>query len=243
MTTYLRALIICITFIFAWQLIILIWHIPDYLLPSPLQVLSIFLKQYQILLLHTGYTILETFVGLMLGVLFGCVVGILIAFFQPFKTWFLPILIMSQAIPIFAIAPLLVVWLGYGFASKIVTATLMIFFPVASNLYDGLKEIEPGWLDLAQTMRGKKWRIFCHIRLPAALPALASGIRIAAVIAPIGAIIGEWVGASHGLGYLMLNANASLQIDLMFAALALIVLLSLALYFMVDKLLQISITW
>jgi putative hydroxymethylpyrimidine transport system permease protein len=165
------------------------------------------------------------------------------AFYRPVKNWFFPILIISQALPTFAIAPLLVIWLGYGMASKIITTMIMLFFPITSAFYDGLRRTELGWLDLAKTMRAKKWRVFLYIRIPAALPALASGLRVAAAIAPIGAVVGEWIGASHGLGYLMLNANARMQIDLMFAALFTIIIFSLALYFIIDALLRAALPW
>ena len=128
-------------------------------------------------------------------------------------------------------------------ASKIAMAILMVFFPVASACHDGLQRTPPEWLQLAKTMNASRWRLFYRIRLPAALPALASGIRIAAVAAPIGAIVGEWVGASRGLGYLMLNANARMQIDLMFAALIVIIIMALLLYFGIDKLLRTLVWW
>jgi putative hydroxymethylpyrimidine transport system permease protein len=119
----------------------------------------------------------------------------------------------------------------------------MIFFPITSAFYDGLKNTEKHWLDLATIMHGKKWRTFWYIRIPAALPRLASGLRVAAVIAPMGAIIGEWVGASEGLGFLMLNANARMQIDLVFAVLLTIMIFSLGLYFLTDKILSRTIRW
>jgi len=169
--------------------------------------------------------------------------AISMTFFRFAKLWLMPIIVISQATPVFAIAPLLVIWLGYGIASKIMTTMLMLFFPVTSSFFDGLRRTDPGWLDLAQTMNASKWRILWRIRVPAALPALASGLRVAAVFAPIGAIVGEWVGASQGLGYLMLNANARMQIDMMFAALLIIILFSLALYFVIDVLLRLAIPW
>jgi ABC-type nitrate/sulfonate/bicarbonate transport system permease component len=156
-------------------------------------------------------------------------------YIKPLSLWFLPLMIISQAIPTFAIAPLLVIWFGYGMASKIICTILMIFFPITSAFFDGLRQTERHWLDLAKTMNAKKIRLFYYIRIPAALPRLASGMRIAAVFAPIGAVIGEWVGASGGLGFLMLNANARMQIDLMFAALCVLILLSLLLYFIIDR--------
>nr|WP_201258159.1 ABC transporter permease subunit [Piscirickettsia litoralis] len=117
------------------------------------------------------------------------------------------------------------------------------FFPVASNFFDGLKSTPQGYLDLAHTMNANKWRTLWYIRIPKALPQLATGIRIATAIAPIGAIVGEWVGASAGLGFLMLNANARMQISLMFACLFVVILFSLILYSIIDKLLTRFIFW
>jgi putative hydroxymethylpyrimidine transport system permease protein len=238
-----RFIIICAGLLLLWQSLVWFLQIPDYLLPSPLQVFSVLLEQYELILRQALPTLTETLLGFLLGILTGCFAGMILAFFRPAAMWFLPLLIISQAVPTFAIAPLLVIWLGYGMTSKIVTAVLMIFFPVASAMYDGLRRTDTAWLDLAKTMSAGRWRVFFHIRVPAALPALASGIRIAAVSAPIGAVVGEWVGSSSGLGYLMLNANARLQIDMMFAALLVIIMLALGLYFSVDQALRKLIWW
>jgi len=238
-----RPIFITIGLLLLWQSIVMLWDLPTYLLPSPWQVLITLRDNLSLITSHTIPTLIEMLLGFLFGILSGCIAGFMLAFFRPLTLWFLPLLIISQAIPIFAIAPLLVIWLGYGLASKIATTLLMTFFPITSALYDGLHHTHPGWLDLANTMNGKKWRIFCYIQIPAALPSLASGIRIAAVAAPIGAIMGEWVGSSQGLGYLMLNANARLQIDMMFATLLVIIILALALYFCVDKLLRMLVTW
>ena len=155
----------------------------------------------------------------------------------------MPLLIISQAVPVFAIAPLLVLWLGYGMASKIAMAVLIIYFPVTAACYDGLRNTPQSWLQLAQTLQISPQAMLFKVRLPAALPALASGLRIAVSIAPIGAVVGEWVGSSEGLGYLMLQANARMQIDLMFAALFLLLLIALCLYFFTDYWLRRSLPW
>lgn len=234
---------VIIGIIICWQSTIIVTQVPSYILPSPYEVLVALNQQKHTILVHLLPTFTEIMLGFVLGIFFGAFTGILIAFYRPLHLWFLPLLIISQAIPTFAIAPLLVIWLGFGLQSKIVTTILMIFFPIVSSFYDGLRQTHQGWLDLAKTMQGKKWRTFWYIRIPAALPQLASGIRIAAVAAPIGAIVGEWVGSSQGLGYLMLNANARMQIDVMFAVLIVIIVLSLALYFIVDKLLRALVWW
>jgi putative hydroxymethylpyrimidine transport system permease protein len=157
----------------------------------------------------------------------------------------LPVLIASQAVPVFAIAPLLVLWLGYGMGSKIAMATLIIYFPVTANFYDGLRHTPPGWLDLARVMApaSRRWAVLWHIAIPAALPALASGLRVAAAVAPIGAVLGEWVGSSAGLGYLMLHANSRMQVDLMSAALLVLAALAVGLYFTVDASLKRLLPW
>ena len=123
--------------------------------------------------------------------------------------------------------------------------TLIIFFPVTAAFLDGLRRTEPVWLDLSRVMAGRSrlWREFRYIRIPAALPALASGLRVATATAPIGAVVGEWVGSSAGLGYLMLHANGRMQIDLMFAALLTLALIALVLYLLVDRLLRRLLPW
>ena len=125
----------------------------------------------------------------------------------------MPLLVVSQAL-LFALAQLLVLWLGYGMASKVAMAVLIIYFPVTAAFLDGLRRTEPGWVELARTMDASGRAILAQVRVPAALPALASGLRVAAAVAPIGAVVGEWVGSSAGLGYLMLHANARMQVDL-----------------------------
>jgi putative hydroxymethylpyrimidine transport system permease protein len=159
------------------------------------------------------------------------------------QRWLMPVLVVSQAIPIFALAPLLVLWFGFGLSSKVIAATLVIFFPVAASFYDGLRRTETGWMELAQTMRASPYAQLRHIRLVAALPAFGSGLRVAAAVAPIGAVIGEWVGASAGLGYLMTVSLARGQTPLAFAALVVLCLLGLALYYATDWAARVLVPW
>lgn len=243
MKLLLRGFIVLAVIIGLWQSIIVIFNLPAYILPTPLSVLNTLINRFALIMNETEITVIETLLGLFIGILFGCFAALLMASFKSFSYWVLPILVISQAIPTFAIAPLLVIWFGYGMASKIATAVIMIFFPITSSFFDGLRQTQQGWVDLAKTMNAKKWRFFWYIRIPAALPNLASGLRVATVAAPIGAVVGEWVGASKGLGFLMLNANARMQIDLMFAALFILVIFSLALYFIIDKSLKKFIPW
>ncbi len=226
-----------------WQLIVVAFSMPSFILPAPVDVLNKLISRYEVLLAHTCVTAQEILLGLGLGLSMGLLFALQMLLFEPLKRWLLPILIASQAIPVFAIAPVLMLWLGYGIVSKVVMAAMIIFFPVTTCCYDGLRNTPIGYLDLAKTMGASKWQLLRHIQLPAALPTLASGIRVAVVIAPIGAVVGEWVGSSEGLGYLMLQANARMIIDEMFAALFILAMLSISLYFITDRLLKKAIPW
>ena len=234
---------VVITLLILWQGCVMLWHLPPYILPAPKEVFITLYLQHALLMRESLPTLLEILLGLVLGVLFGCAGGMITAYFRPLKSWLLPLLILSQAVPTFVIAPLLVIWLGYGLSAKIITSMLMIFFPVASATYDGLQQTPAEWLALARTMSARPLALFLRVRLAAALPAIGSGIRIAAAAAPLGAIVGEWVGSSHGLGYLMLNANARMDIALMFAAVILLIFMSLLLYFCIDQSLKKIIWW
>ncbi len=229
----------------AWQLVVTFGALPPYILPGPAAVLRRLWQQAGLLLYHAGVTALEIVLGMLLGTLLGCGTALALGYSQRARRWLLPVLVASQAIPVFAIAPLLVLWLGYGMGSKITMAMLIIYFPVTANFYDGLRHTQRGWLDLAQVMlpKPRRWALLWHIAIPAALPALASGLRVAAAIAPIGAVIGEWVGSSAGLGYLMLHANSRMQVDLMFAALLVLAALAVGLYFTVDASLKRLLPW
>lgn len=225
-------------FIAAWEITVLLTGVEHFLLPSPSDVGKVFVTRSDLLLHHASITFSEILIGLGIGGACGMLTALALSSWPRARSWIVPLLIISQAIPVFAIAPLLVLWLGFGLASKIAMSVLIIYFPVTAAFYDGLRRTSAGWLDLAQVMGGSKWRILRHLRFPAALPALASGLRIATAVAPIGAIIGEWVGASRGLGYLMLQANARLQTDLMFAALIILSFFAVALYLLIDRTLR-----
>jgi putative hydroxymethylpyrimidine transport system permease protein len=226
-----------------WQAIVLLTGVPPYILPDPLSVVEAVFSHSGSLFEHSVTTLIEIVAGLLIGTFLGASNAIFMIASLSLKRWLLPVLVISQAIPVFALAPMLILWLGYGLASKIAMAVLIIFFPVTAAFYDGLRSTEPEWLELAQVMNAKPLAVIRHIRMPAALPAFASGLRVATATAPIGAIVGEWVGSSKGLGFYMLHANARMQIDIMFAALAVLAVLALSLYFLVDKIMIRIVYW
>ncbi len=238
-----RPLIILAGLLVLWQAIVIISGAPPYILPGPLAVIKAWTSRPELFLEHGLITTAEILLGLFFGLVLGVTSALTMAYFRPAREWLLPVLVVSQAVPVFALAPILVLWFGYGMSSKVVMATLIIYFPVTAAFHDGLRRTEPGWIDLARAMNGSRWSILRHVRIPAALPALGSGLRVATAVAPIGAIVGEWVGSSSGLGYLMLHANARMQIDVMFAALATLAALAVALYFTIDYAVRHSIKW
>ena len=225
-----RDLVISVLVLFVlWQLIVWITGVPRFILPGPVAVIRTLIDNFALILGHAGVTATEVLVGLVIGVSLGIGTALLLMVSSLASRFLMPMLVLTQIIPVFALAPILTLWLGYGITSKIVMTLLIIYFPVTSSFLDGLKSTPNGFLDLASTMKASRVSTLMQIRVPAAVPSLTSGLRLAAVYAPIGAVIGEWVGASNGLGYLMLLANGRVKTDLMFAALIALCLLTIAL--------------
>ena len=239
----LRGLVLSAGLIAVWQVTVWLTGAPHYILPGPARVFGALAAHAPLLTEHALTTAAEILLGLALGTLLGATSAMVMDYARSVRLWLMPVLVVSQAVPVFALAPLLVLWLGYGMASKVAMATLIIFFPVTAAFLDGLRRTEPGWMDLAQSMGASRWNALRHIRMPAALPAFASGLRVATAVAPIGAVVGEWVGSASGLGHLMLQANARMQTDLMFAALFVLAVLAIALYFVIDQLLIRALPW
>jgi putative hydroxymethylpyrimidine transport system permease protein len=232
----LRALAVAVGLVLIWQAVVLVFAPPTYMLPPPLMVLTALRNNPDLWRVHAVTTLAETLVGLISGTIIGAALGLAMSLLPPTRRLLLPVLVVSQAIPVFAIAPLLALWFGFGLASKIVMATIAIFFPVTSAFADGLARTDSGLLDLARLYRAPRWRVVTILRIPGALPDFVTGVRLAAVYAPVGALIGEWVGSSSGLGYAMLFANSRSQTATVFAALILIVAMSVLLRAAVDLL-------
>lgn len=240
---FLRILLIATGLVVVWQAIVILTAAPYYILPPPLRVVTAAVSNSASLFHHAVTTVIEIVAGLLIGTLLGAVSALVMIISRSMKQWVLPVLVISQAVPVFALAPLLVLWLGYGMASKIAMAVLIIFFPVTAAFYDGLRRIEPEWLELGRVMNATPLAVLRHIRMPGALPAFASGLRVATAVAPIGAVVGEWVGSSEGLGFYMLHANARMQTDTMFAALLTLAIVALLLYYSVDWVMNKIVYW
>ncbi|MGJ3265493.1 MAG: ABC transporter permease [Salinarimonas sp.] len=226
-----------------WELAVRLLAVPAFVLPAPSRIAATLAARAGLILENALVTAAETLAGLLVGVSVGVVAALAIAASARTRAVIGPVLPMAQAIPVFAIAPLLVTWLGFGLAPKVVMAALIIFFPVASAFYDGLRRADENLVALARLYGAGPLRILFLIRAPAALPSLGAGLRVAAGVAPIGAIVGEWVGSAAGLGHLMLHANARAQTDLVFACLIVLMLFALALWKAMDLAVARALHW
>lgn len=231
---WLRGLIPLALILALWQGAVWLFALPPYLLPGPSQVLAaLWLNRVEIAG-HAAWTGGEVLAGFTLGAGLGAGLALAMAASERVRDAIRPALFVSQTIPVFALAPLLTLWLGFGLAPKIAVTVLIVFFPVATAFLDGLSTTPPAYLDLARTMGATPGRVMFRIRVPAALPSLATGLRLAAIYAPVGAVIGEWVGGARGLGALMLHANGRMKIDQVFAALIVLALMTVVFFRLVD---------
>jgi len=229
--------------VLVWEATVRVSGVPPFILPGPAAVASALAERWQVIAGHAAVTLAEILGGLIVATVLGTATGLLLAASEVARRWLHPVLVASQALPVFALAPILVLWLGYGPGSKVAMAVLIIYFPLTASLYDGLRRTDPNLLDLAALAGATPWQRLRWVRLPSALPAFGSGLRVAAAVAPIGAVVGEWVGASRGLGYLMLHANARMQVDVMFAALFVLAAMAVALYAAVDRAARALTPW
>lgn len=226
-----------------WQAAIWLFQPPGYMLPAPADVLAVLAERHDILLRNAAITLSEALLGLLFGTLAGAAAAIGMAASPLANRLAWPLLLVLQAIPVFAIAPLLVVWFGFGLASKVVMTSLVIFFPVTSAFADGIRRTDPFLLDACALTAATRWQTLMAVRVPMAMPGFISGLRVAAPLAPLAAVVGEWVGAAGGLGFLMLQANARMQTGDVFAALFILAVLTLALRACVDAATTRLVPW
>jgi len=231
-------------------LILVIWEaacrgfdLPDFILPMPSRIISVAVFQAPMLLPHAATTAMEVLVGILLSLMVAVPLAMIMFARPAVENAIAPFLVASQAVPVFAIAPLLVIWLGYGIASKVLMAAVIIFFPITVSLLEGFKSCDSEFRILFQLMGAGFWKTMRLLYWPWALPHFFAGLKVGVSVATIGAVIGEWVGAQQGLGYLMIQANARLKVDLVFAAILWLSVMGLSLWVFVGYLERRVITW
>lgn len=226
-----------------WQAAVATGLVPNFLLPTPVQVAEALVADAPLLLEHLGTTLLEAAVGLAAGVALGFAFAVLMDRFEGFYLAFKPLMTISQTIPTIAIAPLLVLWLGYGLLPKVVLVVVSTFFPITVSLVSGFRSVDPDAIDLLRTMNASRWQIFWYAKLPAAADQFFSGLKISATYAIVGAVIAEWLGGNAGLGVYMTRVRKSFSYDRMFAAIVLISALSLGLMKAVELVRNLCMPW
>jgi len=226
-----------------WEGYVSLRDVPATILPAPSRILSASLAAAGLLRWHATQTLAETLVGFALAVVIGVACAVAIDFFAVVRHALFPLLIASQTVPIIALAPLLVLWFGYGALPKVLVVALVCFFPIVVASVHGLAASDPELIKLYRTFGATRRQIFRLVRLPTALPAFFAGVRIAVTYSVIGAVFGEYVGASRGLGVLLQTAKNSYRTDLVFGMIAVTATLSLTLYGLAVLVERLSIPW
>lgn len=234
---------------FVLALVLLWWFVTardlvaEFILPSPQDTLSALTTNAAYLAQHTGITTLETVIGFAIAVILGEIVAVIMVYSRAAEKTMYPIILFAQVIPKIAIAPLFVVWLGFGIEPKIWVAVLMAFFPIVISGMAGLRSVDPEILELTSTMGANPLKTFLKVRIPASLPQLFSGLKVAATLAVTGAVVGEFVGANEGLGYVILQANGNIDTAMLFASLIIMSLLGVLLFAVIQIAEWFMIPW
>lgn len=237
------AVVIMCSLIGLWELVVATNDIPHWKLPSPHSIAKELWLSRSLLLRHTWVTLEEVLIGFSIALAIGVLLAGLIHQSRTLERILYPSVIASQTIPIIVIAPLLLIWLGYGMQHKVIVVALVSFFPIVVNSVDGLKSADPDMIRLLRTMGASRWQVFAKVQVPNSLPLMFSGIKVAVTVSVIGAVIGEWVGSSEGLGYLAIRSKSQFLSERVYATVVLLSLMGIALFLIAGALERIFLPW
>ena len=226
-----------------WEAAVRLFQIPLYVLPSPTEVLNALISDRLTLFSHSVITVAEALLGMGISLVLAVVLGILMDAFAPLRQVVYPILVVTQTVPMIVLAPILIIYMGFGMAPKILTVVLMCFFPVAVSFADGLQRVDEEYVHLVRSYGADRWKAYCLVKIPAALPELFSGLKVAATYSISGAVVGEWLGSQKGLGYYLLRVKNSYMLDKVFACVVVIILLSLAMNGLIRVIAKVSMPY
>lgn len=226
-----------------WELAARYTEVPEYILPAPTAIMARLFDSWNILGNATWVTTTEILIGFGVGVAFGIALAVPIAYSEMVRNTLYPLIVASQAVPKIAVAPLLVLWLGFDLTPKVVVTALMVFFPVTVTAAEGLSSVDPNLLDLLKSVNASRAQIFFRIRFPHALPQIFAGLKIGITLAVVGAVVAEWIAADSGLGYLLKYASTLLDSTLLFSALFLLIALGVVLFLIVGVLERVLLPW
>jgi len=239
----LRPFWLIIVLIVGWDAVIRVFKIPPYLIPPPLQVVTQLVKEWPMLWRESLPTLYATLGGFVASVLVGVPIAMWISYSRVVESFVYPLLVFSQSVPKVAIAPLFVVWFGFGVIPKVIAAFLLGFFPVIVATVQGFKSVESDVIDLARSMGASPFKIFLKFRLPQAMPAIFSGLKVSVTLAVVGAVVGEFVGSNSGLGYVLQKANGTFDLPLMFAALVILSMIGVLLFLAIELIERWALPW
>ncbi len=236
-------LIFVLLLVLLWEAAVNSGFVPRFILPSPFDVLKAFVLTMPDMKKHIFVTLQEAMAGFTIATIFSLVLAMTMDRVPAVKKALYPLLIISQTIPIITLAPLFMLWFGFGVLPKVIVVVLVCFFPIIISLLEGLNSVDADMINLLKSMGASKSQIFKIVKLPASMVGLFSGLRIAATYSIMGAVIGEWLGGEKGLGFYMLRVKHSFAVDKVFAAILVVVMLSMSLFKIIAILQNISMPW
>ena len=234
---------ILVSLVALWEIGVRVWDIPKWQLPAPSAIGRELAASRGLLLGHTLVTLEEIVIGFMAALVAGLLLATGIAYSRVLERSVYPIVIASQTIPIIAIAPLLLIWVGYGLAPKVIVVALICFYPIAVNTVDGLKAVDPDMVNMIKTLGASRWQVFTKLQMPTAMPYMFSGIKVGISVSVIAAVIGEWVGASAGLGYLITYSQPLFLTARVFAAIVVLSAMGISLFLLASVVERMMLPW
>lgn len=243
MSLYFLPILTSLITLFLWQLTVIMFHIEQWILPAPTQIINSFWQSRSLIFYHLIPTVVEAMIGLISATIISIVIAILMERSKIIRKIIYPFLIISQTIPFIILAPLLTLWFGFGLLPKIIIISLVCFFPITINLFDGFQGVDPAILCLLTSMGANQKQMFKWVKWPASLPNFFSGLKIAAAYSILGAVVSEWMGTDRGLGILLIRSTKSYLTDRVFATIGIITILSMVAVFTVEIIARISIPW
>lgn len=226
-----------------WELWVQVWDVPKWQLPAPSEIGRELASSRGLLLDHTLITLEEIVLGFLAALAAGLMLAASIAYSRILERSVYPIVIASQTIPVIAIAPLLLIWVGYGITPKVIVVALICFYPIAVNTVDGLKAVDPDMVNMIKTLGASRWQVFSKLQMPMAMPYMFSGIKIGISVSVIAAVIGEWVGASAGLGYLITYSQPLFLTSRVFAAIVVLSVMGISLFLLASIVERMMLPW
>lgn len=232
-----------ISLLILWQLVISIGGIEKYILPAPSDVIKVIIKDFKVMLPHILVTLYEGLAGFILSTVSALILAVIMDMSSLVKKALYPLFVISQTIPIIALAPLFIIWFGFGTLPKIIVVVLVCFFPIVISISDGLESVDKDFINHFKLMGASRIKIFLHLKLPYGILSFFSGMRIAATYSIMGAVVGEWLGGDRGIGVYMTRARSAYALDKMFAAIVIIVVVSMVIFLLVSFIERIFTPW